>query len=100
GSAERPLLCGSQACDILSQSCSDPAQGCYPQGDRGACFSAGSKNDGDACTFSNDCKKGSTCAGSASAVCKQLCQFPSGAPSCAAGACVRLTTQTNVGVCQ
>jgi hypothetical protein len=30
--------------------------------------------------------------------CRALCSYPGGA--CAAGACVRLSTQTNVGVCQ
>jgi hypothetical protein len=101
-SNERPQICADPppTCDLLTQSCPAVADGCYPNGATGACFGAGVIQPGQGCVFSNDCVRGSTCVNTTGgASCRQLCAFPSGAPSCDAGTCTRLTGTTGVGVC-
>lgn len=99
---ERPQICADPppTCDLLTQTCPTPTDGCYPGGGTGTCFAAGSAGPAQSCVYSNDCQKGSTCVNTAGgATCRQLCAHPTGAPGCDAGTCTRLTGTTGVGVC-
>lgn len=102
--SERPMVCADPplTCDLLTQDCVNPTEGCFPGSGGAACFPAGSVGPAAACMYSNDCQKGYACSGAAgSPQCKQLCAFPVGSagPSCDAGTCTRLTTSQTVGVC-
>jgi hypothetical protein len=99
---ERPLVCADppMTCDPLLQNCAGANEGCYPGMGGPGCFPAGTAGLNATCTYSNDCAKGSACSGPAgSTACKQLCAFPTGMPSCDAGACTRLSSSQTVGVC-
>ena len=103
GTSERPLVCAPAplSCDPLAQDCVDTTDGCYPGTAQPGCFPAGQFPLGSACTYSNDCLKGSSCVGSAmSRSCRQLCRFPSGDPVCPTGTgCTRLSSSMTIGVC-
>jgi hypothetical protein len=99
-SDERPLVCADPppSCDLLAQNCASASDGCYPNGTMANCFAAGTVAAGASCRFSNECVKGSVCSGTSPA-CRQLCQFPSGAPACTTGTCTRLQNFSDAGVC-
>lgn len=102
GTDERPLLCGPPppSCDVFAQDCGAP-YACYPSGPGGQCFAAGARSDGEACSFTNDCRRGSACVSlpGQPALCAPLCRYPSGLPSCANGSCMRLGADGAIGVC-
>jgi hypothetical protein len=103
GTNEIPLVCADppMVCDPLLQNCPGPGDGCYPGSGGPACFPSGSVPNGDNCTYSNDCLKGSACVGSAgSTTCHPLCGYPATSPRCDGGvACTRLSNSMTVGVC-
>lgn len=102
GTEERPLACGDPppSCDPLAQDCTQPSEACYPGTPEGRCYPAGSKLEGDACVYTNECAKGLACIGDKSpGTCRPLCRHPSGDPACAAGTCKQLKGQAELGVC-
>ena len=102
GSDELPRVCGEAvvACDLLAQGCASPL-GCYPSPESGpVCVTAGTVEDGAACTYSNDCRPGSACVtNGAGRACRGLCRSPSGEPGCASGRCEPLQDFAGVGAC-
>lgn len=102
GSDELPRVCGEAApvCDLLAQGCASPL-GCYPSPGSGpVCVTAGTVEDGAACTYSNDCRPGSACVTEeAGRTCRRLCRSPSGEPGCTAGRCEPLRDFAGVGAC-
>lgn len=101
GSNEAPMVCADppQSCSMLLQDCANASDGCYPSSSVPQCFFAGAQTDGGSCQHANDCQKGSTCV--SGGVCRTICQYPSGAPTCATGTCQKLNVAgtTNVGAC-
>lgn len=108
GTPEKPLICADPppGCDPLAQNCQDSTFGCYPVGDGGACFRAGTKGDAEPCNSANDCQKAMTCVveQQGPARCRSLCYWPAdagGGPSCGGGlSCIKLASQEHVGVCR
>lgn len=102
GSDELPRVCGEAGpkCDPLAQGCASPL-GCYPSpGGEPVCATAGTVEDGVACTHANDCRPGSACVkDGAGLTCRRLCRAPSGEPGCANGHCEPLQGTTGAGAC-
>ncbi|REG23293.1 hypothetical protein ATI61_117138 [Archangium gephyra] len=102
GSDELPRVCGEavSACDLLAQGCASPL-GCYPSPESGpVCVTAGTVEDGAACTYSNDCRPGSACVTEGTGrACRGLCRSPSGEPGCSSGHCEPLRDFAGVGAC-
>jgi hypothetical protein len=102
GSDELPRVCGEAGpkCDLLAQGCAS-SLGCYPSPSSGpVCVTAGTVEDGAACTYSNDCRPGSACVKEgAGLACRKLCRAPSGEPGCASGHCEPLQDFAGVGAC-
>lgn len=98
GVFERPRICAEapKVCNLLTQDCTQSAEACYPTSSGPGCFSAGSGMVGDACSFSNDCAKGTACIGTK---CRTLCAYPLGMPNCSSGNCTRITGYSDAGVC-
>lgn len=81
---EIPLTCESPpgGCSLLTQNCGRQNEACYPGVSNPLCFPEGQIPNGGACTFSNDCRKGSACFNDR---CRPICAAPSGTPACEAG---------------
>lgn len=100
GTDEIAVLCGPQpsSCDLLIQSCGSETLACYPGPQQPRCLPIGNISAGNACSAANDCVAGEICVAN---VCRLICQFPSGTPSCGGGRCesVSVPGQSNVGAC-
>ncbi len=100
GSTELPLVCGppSARCDPFGQDCTSPLS-CYPSTSGPVCAGSGTRREGEACDFSNQCAPGSTCVNAGSGLtCRPLCQ-PGGTPACTTGTCRALDGNPGVGAC-
>ena len=81
-------ICGLEAdeyetCNLLSQNCTDPGDGCYWAAspiNQPICLSAGTKEKKEACGTSSDCIKGFDCLNNGK--CYQICNNAGGEPSC------------------
>jgi hypothetical protein len=97
-------LCG-QICDLRTQDCALPDQGCYPsskagQMEKGICVKAGTSVEGGPCGPANDCSEGLTCVTvNQVSTCHKLCDRGGGAPTCAMGMCQALAGHTQTGYC-
>lgn len=102
-SSERPQICADPppSCDLLTQSCAQSRDGCYPSGATGACYAAGQTPPGGVCVLATECARGATCVNTTGgATCRAYCAYPPpGTPGCDAGTCTRLAGTTGVGVC-
>jgi hypothetical protein len=89
----------SAECDALAQDCPNAAQGCYDGASGTKCATAGSVADGADCKALNDCQKGSQCTNinSGGFKCHHTCNLAS--PSCAQGACLKLSGNDAYGLC-
>ncbi|MBI4512238.1 MAG: hypothetical protein HY698_21575 [Deltaproteobacteria bacterium] len=102
--------CG-QTCTLLAQDCPYDTQACYPingnanQPEKGVCAKAGTGGSGDACTTSNDCKKGFLCTRRPGGTdqdkkCANMCDRSDGDPGCESGfSCGLLGGHTVTGAC-
>lgn len=88
---EIPLTCEHPppGCSLLGQNCPRPSDACYPGQSEPLCFAEGPIENGGACFFSNECKRGSACFNGR---CRVMCAFPSGDPSCTGSAVCREAT--------
>ncbi|WP_164018295.1 hypothetical protein [Pyxidicoccus trucidator] len=101
GTPELPLVCGppSARCDPFGQDCTSPL-GCYPSTAGPVCAGSGTRGEGEACDFSNQCAPGSTCVNTTGSglTCRPLCR-PAGTPACTTGTCRPLDDNPGVGAC-
>ena len=100
GTVELPLVCGppSARCDPFGESCASPLS-CYPSTSGPVCAGSGTRREGEACEFSNQCTPGSACVNTGSGLtCRPVCR-PNGTPACAAGSCRALDDNPGVGAC-
>jgi hypothetical protein len=100
GTSELPLVCGpaSTRCDPFGEDCTSPLS-CYPSTTGPVCAGSGTRTEGEACDFSNQCAPGSTCANAGGGLtCRPVCR-PGGTPACATGSCRALDDNPGVGAC-
>ncbi|NMO15051.1 hypothetical protein, partial [Pyxidicoccus fallax] len=100
GTAELPLVCGppSRQCDPFGEDCTAPLS-CYPSTSGPVCAGTGTRREGEACDFSNQCTPGSACVDTGGGLtCRPLCR-PGGTPACATGTCRTVGNNPGVGAC-